>query len=390
MLDDSLLDHPEALANADHGGLLRGAAEAGALVRTAARQAGEAGIAALRPDGHPRALLVAGPGPSASCVADLLAAFTHGAVPVTCLRPTGSGAQAPELRWNLPGWAGPLDLLLIATPDGSEQGLEPLAEQAYRRGCTVLSVCPPGSLVAEAVSPPRGLTIPLAEPPHVAETAYDTGSPARPAASPGALWALLTPLLMLVDRLGLHHTSTDAVEELAVRLDQVAERCGPATAMYDNPAKSLAVELSDSLPLLWSETPVAYAAARHFATVLGALPGHPALTAPLPEALLAQQAVLTGMFGGGNGEDDIFRDRVEEARSLRARVVLLHDQTTPAHDQTTPGESALPAARELAHAHQAALSELSVREDSSPLEAAAELIATADFTAVYLTLTPHP
>ena len=44
MLDESLLDAPEALARIDHRGLLRGAAEAGARVRTAARHAAEAGI----------------------------------------------------------------------------------------------------------------------------------------------------------------------------------------------------------------------------------------------------------------------------------------------------------------------------------------------------------
>ena len=383
MLDDSLLDHPEALATADRGGLLRGAAEAGALVRTSARHAFETGIAELRPDGRPRALLVAGPGPSVSCTADLLAAFTNGAVPVTPLRPSGTAAAAPALRWSLPGWAGALDLLLIVTPTGDEPGLELLAEQAYRRGCTVIAVSPPSSLVAEAVSPPRGLMVPFAEPLYVAEAPYELPAEERPTVSPGGLWALLTPLLMLTDRLGLSHTPPDAVERLASRLDQVAERCGPAIATYTNPAKSLALELSDSLPLLWSEGPVGDAAARHFATVLGALPGLPALASSLPEALIAHQALLTGIFAGGTGEDDIVRDRVEDPQSLRARVVLLHEQETT-------GESAVPAARDLAYSHETGVSELQPEEDSSPLEAAAELIATADFTAVYLTLTPGP
>lgn len=59
MLDESLLDAPEALARADRRGLLRGAAEAGARVRTAARHAAEAGITELTPEGRPRAVLVA-------------------------------------------------------------------------------------------------------------------------------------------------------------------------------------------------------------------------------------------------------------------------------------------------------------------------------------------
>ncbi|NEA80895.1 mannose-6-phosphate isomerase, partial [Actinospica acidiphila] len=50
MLDETLLDSPEGLAEADHRALLRGAAEAGARVRTAARHATEAGVGDLKPD----------------------------------------------------------------------------------------------------------------------------------------------------------------------------------------------------------------------------------------------------------------------------------------------------------------------------------------------------
>lgn len=382
MLDDSLLDDPEALSAADRGGLLRGAAEAGALTRTAARHAAEAGLGELRPDGRPRALLVAGPGPSANCAADLLGALTNGAVPVTPLRLAGSAASADALRWTLPGWAGPLDLLLVITPDGTEPGLVSLAEQAYRRGCTVLAVSPAGSAVAEVISPPRGIAVPLAEAPRSKNALYEAPGEEHPIVAPGTLWALLTPLLLLTDRLGLSHTPPEAVQSLANRLDEVAERCGPAIPTYTNPAKSLASELADALPLLWSETLVGDAVARHFATVLGALPGRPALCAPLPEALTAHQALLTGEFAGGTAADDIFRDRLEEPEFLRALVVLLHEHTPS-------GESAAPAARELAYGQSTGLTELAAAEESSPLEAAAELIATADFTAVYLRLASH-
>lgn len=62
MLDESLLDAPEGLAEADRRGLLRGAAEAGARVRTAARHATEAGIGDLKPDGRPPRRPDRGPG----------------------------------------------------------------------------------------------------------------------------------------------------------------------------------------------------------------------------------------------------------------------------------------------------------------------------------------
>jgi hypothetical protein len=432
MLDESLLDAPEALARADTRGLLRAAAESGARVRTAARHAAEAGVADLKPDGRPRAVLVAGPGAAGSCTADLLGALSGGNIPVSLIRPTGVAPAPGALRWALPGWAGPLDLLVIATPDGTEPGLPRLVELAYRRGCALVAVAPGDAPLAGAVAQARGLMVPLATssygppssspyatdaPPDAAapNTAPETaapettppegalGEPASASAAhahhtapphieppgtapdevtgpalPGTLWALLTPLLMLVDRIGLISAPPAALQQVADRLDRVAERCGPAIATYTNPAKTLAAELAGALPLLWTEGPVAAATGRRFAGLLAALAGRPALAAGLPGALAAHGALLSGAFAGGADPDDFFRDRVEEPEALRARIVLLHD------DPVGP-VSAVPTARELALAHDTAFSELEP-EEGSPLERAAELLAITDFAAVYLAL----
>ncbi|AXK33889.1 mannose-6-phosphate isomerase [Streptomyces armeniacus] len=390
MLDESLFDVPDALARADVHGLLHGAAESGARARTAIRLADDAGLAGLRPDGRPRAVLVAGYGPATSCVADLLGAFGNGGVPVTLLRPTGAQAAPAALSWPLPGWAGPLDLLLIATSGGEEPGLEALVEQAYRRGCTVVSVTPARTTLAEATGQTRGLTIPLAaspvpyEPPAAVQSGGSGTATAEqrtqpPVSAPGTLWALITPLLALCDRLGLLSAPPTALQALADRLDRTAERCGPAVETYSNPGKTLAAELAGALPLLWSEGQIAGAAARHCATTFASLAGRPALPAELPEAFDGHGALLTGAFGAAGDPGDFFRDRVEEAESLHTRIVLLRE-----HAPT--GSSAVVAARDLAYAHDIPLSELEPAEDSGPLEAAAELIATTDFAAVYLTL----
>ncbi|WP_369202955.1 SIS domain-containing protein [Streptomyces sp. PU-14G] len=437
MLDETLLDAPEALARADVRGLLRGVAQAGARVRTGLRHATEAGLEALRPEGRPRALLVAGPGPATACVADLLGALTNGAVPVTRLRPSGAHAATGALRWSLPGWAGPVDLLLLVTPDGTEPGLTALLEQAYRRGCAVVAVTPEGAPLTDALGETRGFAVPLAPGPYEiyaspdmprrpdrpddavtgTETAGDrfadavtpatavagepadgegtatgagesgtrreSGPPAgdagQPVGAPGTFWALLAPLLLLTDRLGLTESGPSALGALADRLDEVAERCGPAIAPYSNPGKTLAVELAGALPLMWSEGEIAGAAARHWSAAFAALPGRPALPAELPEAMTAHGALLAGPYASGAGGDDFFRDRVEEPEALRARVVLLRE--------APPGvDSATVAARDLAYAHDTPLSELEPAEGSSPLQTAAELIATADFCAVYLAL----
>ncbi|MER5586479.1 SIS domain-containing protein [Streptomyces asoensis] len=373
MLDDSLLDTPDALAEADRRALLRGAAEAGARVRTAARHAAEAGVHTLRPDGRPRAILIAGPGAAAICVADLLGTLAGAACPVIRLTPTGVAPAAGAMRWELPGWAGSVDLLLIATPDGSEPGLSLLAEQAYRRGCTVAAVAPADSPLTEATAAAHGLFVPLATAPYE----QDEQVPAA-ASAPGVLWALLTPLLALLDRIALLSAPPEELERVADRLDRVAERCGPAVATYSNPAKTLAAELADSLPVIWTEGTSAGPAGRRFAGALAELAGRPALVAELPEALAEHQAILAGPLAASADPDDFFRDRVEEAPALHARVVLLRDRPIG-------GLTAAPAARDLALSHDAPISELEP-EAGDELVTLAELIATTDFAAVYLAL----
>ncbi|MBD9727084.1 SIS domain-containing protein [Streptomyces caniscabiei] len=371
MLDESLLDTPDALSETDRRDLLRGAAEAGARVRTAIRLGIEAGIPDLKPDGRPRALLIAGPGMASAGVADLLGALAGSSCPLTRIHPTGVAPAPGALRWDLPGWAGSVDLLMIATADGAEPGLSLLIEQAYRRGCTIVAVAPPRTPVAEAVEGAHGLFVPMATAPYEQEVPLG-------AAAPGVLWALLTPMLALLDRTGLVAAAPDALQKVADRLDHVAERCGPAIATYSNPAKTLAAELADSLPMIWTEGQAAGPVGRRFAAALAELAGRPAVVAQLPEALASHTVLLSGPLAGNADPDDFFRDRVEDAPVMHARVVLVRDRPTG-------GLSAVPAARELALGHDTAISELEP-EEGSDLETLAEMIAITDFAAVYLSL----
>ena len=371
MLDESLLDSPEGLAEADHRGLLRGAAEAGARVRTAARHAAEAGVNDLKPDGRPRAVLIAGLGAAATHAADLIGTLAGAGSPVIRLTPTGVAPAAGALRWELPGWIGSVDLLLITTPDGTEPGLSLLAEQAYRRGCTVVAVAPAHTPLADALAGVHGLFVPVATAP------YDQEEPLA-ASAPGVLWALLTPLLALLDRAGVLAAPPDALGKVADRLDLVAERCGPAIATYSNTAKTLAAELSDALPIVWTEGVSAGPAGRRFAAALAELSGTPAVVAELPEALAAHGALLAGPLAAKADPEDFFRDRVEEPPALHARVVLLRDRPIG-------GLTAAPGARDLALSHDTPISELEP-EAGGELETLAELIAITDFAAVYLAL----
>ncbi len=182
----------------------------------------------------------------------------------------------------------------------------------------------------------------------------------------------------LLDRTGLLEAPPEAVDKVADRLDRVAERCGPAIVTYSNPAKTLAAELADSLPVVWTEGTSAGPAGRRFAAALAELSGTPAVVADLPEALAAHSALLAGRLAAGADPDDFFRDRVEEPAALHARVVLLRDR--PAG-----GLTAAPNARDLALGHDTPISELEP-EEGGELETLAELIAITDFAAVYLAL----
>jgi hypothetical protein len=373
LFDETLLEDPDALARADVQGLLRGVAAAGARVRTALRLAEEAGVAELRPDGRPRTVLVAGSGTEAAAVADLLSALGSGVCPVQLLHPTGPTPQ--QSRWTLPGWAGSLDLLILLSPQGTEQGLTDLVEQAYRRGCTAAAVTPPKAPLAEAVAQVRGLALPFAAP-EANGRPSGLGSTDEPATDTGTFWALLTPLLALSDRVGLFNAPPSALRAVADTLDVVAARCGPAIATYTNPAKTLAAELDGALPLLWSQGRIAAAGARRFAAVLATVAGRPALSAELPAALTAHGPLQASAGSLAVDSDDFFRDRLEEPDRLLLRIVLFQE----AADQPA---SAGRAVREQAYAHDTPLSEISASAET-PLDTAAELFALTDFAAVYL------
>ncbi|ONK13902.1 SIS domain-containing protein [Streptomyces sp. MP131-18] len=378
MIDETLLDDPDALVRADPHGLLRAVASAGAHVRTAVRGAEESALGRLTPEGRPGTVLVAGTGPEVPLAADLLAALAGDGTRVTRLVPTGALAAPGALTWSLPRWAGPLDLLVIASAEGTAPGLALLVESAYRRGCALVSVASAGSPLAEATAHRRSLAVPFSPAPYA--------EPAGHPAAPGPAWALITPLLLLGDRLGLFDADSAALHAMADRLDAVAERCGPAVSTHGNVAKSLAAECAAALPLLWSEGPAARAAARHGAATLTGLAGHPALTAELPEAFTAHGALLGGGPGRGPATDDFFRDRVEEPAPLHPRVVLLRSPLADGDERPAGPDGAAAAARELAFAQGATFSELETAGDGGPLGTAAELIAQLDFAAVYLTL----
>ncbi|MFJ6214612.1 SIS domain-containing protein [Streptomyces sp. NPDC092296] len=414
MLDDALLDDPAALERADTDGALLALAGAGARVRHALRAADEAGLGRLRPDGRPRTVLVAGHG-SALTAGEFLAVLGGAACPVLLLGPVAApdenGTALPgvpgfllDLGWQLPGWLGSLDLLVVASADGTEPGLCALVEQAYVRGCSAAVIAPPGSPLADIGLRTRALPLPyVTAPQHTGgdeETAGAAPERDLPPEDPGALWAFLAPMLALAGRIGVATADDRTLHAAADRLDEVAVRCRPAAAAYLNPGKSLAGRLAGALPLLWGDGPLTAATARRFAALLADRAGQPALTGMLPQTLAAHRGLFAARLGGGADADDFFRDRVEEPDPLRLQVLLLRRVTDavpvdpegePAPDRPAPAQDpaalhrAVARAQHLAEDHGVALGEV-VSAHADPLEALAELVGLTDFAAVYLGL----
>jgi hypothetical protein len=288
--DESLLDDEEALTRADP--VLRPMAEAGARVRREAVEVAEslaAAVAATKGDA-PRAVVAAGPD------SRLLRAVLEPSCPV------------PFVAWphpGLPGWAGPLDLVVVLAPEGSDAGAASAVSEAVRRGCQVVVACPPGSLVAEH-APGRHTTV-------------------LPAASRDQLATAVVMLQFLsqVD-LGPH---TDP-EEVAKALDDVAVSCSPHRDLAGNPAKMLAIALADSTPLVWGGSVLAARAARRIAESMRQASGRTALAGDAEHLL----PVI-----GSTPVHDVFDDpfATDAPEDLRPALVVLDDgsDSAPVREQ---------------------------------------------------------
>lgn len=365
-LDEQLLDDPEALTAADPSGSLRALASAGAQVRSALRQAQEAEVTRLNEDGRPRAVVVASLGGSA-VVGDVLTMLA------------GSGSPVPvSVRRGLPlpGWVGPLDLVVAVSMSGRAPGPLGLAAEAARRGCRLLTVGTPGSPLAEVAVRTGGVHVPVAP-------------PVTPAAraSRMALWALLTPVLVVAHEVGLVDTSAQVLEAVADRLDTHAATYRPASEAFVNPAKGLALELAGSVPVVLGDGDVTGVAATRAVAMLARTARVPAMRGALPDDAGDVVATFGGPFAAR--PDDVFADPfLDTPAPSRLRLVFLRD-AVPSVER--PDGAWLETSR-TADAVRLTAQEAGVRISEAsalpghPLERVADLVSLTDFAAVYLAL----
>jgi glucose/mannose-6-phosphate isomerase len=345
-----------ALAFADPGGMLATVASAAAQVRTSLTLAEEHGVRGLASDGRPRAIVSTGMGGS-GIAGDVLAAVCGAGTPVPIVA---------HKSFGLPGWVGPLDLVTAVSYSGHTEETVSALEEAVRRGCPLLVVGAPDT--------------PLHD---LAERGHAVFVPVHGRMQPrAAIWSLCVPLLVAADALGLAQVGPESFEATAVALEDTARRCRPDIEVFVNPAKTLAVELDGSLPLIWGTTLATGVAAYRFACQLNENAQLAAVVGVLPEADHNQVVAFDGAGSGSAQAGDFFRDRATDAEPPPLRLVLLRDSP----DEEHPGVARRAAlSAELAGERGIAVTTL-VAQGSSRLERLASLVGVCDWASVYLAL----
>jgi len=369
-LDESLIDDPDSIAARDTGETLRALATAGAQVREAITLSEEAHIDRVAGGERPRSVLVASLGGSA-VVADVLELLAEPGSPV----PVSVRRNLP-----LPGWVGPLDLIVAVSLSGRARGPVAVAAEAARRGASLLTVGAADSPLADICARARGVHI-------------DVGR--GRSSSRSSLWSLLTPVMLAADALGLVEAGPQVLYDTADRLDLHAEACRPRSESFVNPAKILAISLADSIPVVLGDGPLNGVAAVRAASMLSRTARMPATYGELPDAASQIVATFDGPFtaGGGRGAGqrepaaDIFADPfLDGPAQPRLGLLMLRDApVTPATQESEDQEAFTDAVVQTASDAGLRVATL-VAEPGHPLVRLAGQIAQTDFAASYLAI----
>lgn len=335
VLREDLLDEPDDIETADPDGMLRAVAGAPAQFREAITAATEAGLDAVAEQGRPRSILVAGMGGS-GIAGDVLGAVAGTVAPLPVLTHRGYG---------LPGWVGPLDLVVAVSCSGRTEETLSAAEEAVRRGARMVTVGAAESPLADLGARGHGVHVPVP-------------GGRLPRAS---IWALSVPLLVLGDLLGACRVPRSDLDSAADLLDELTERYKPAKESFLNTAKGLALSYAETLPVIWGTSPLAGVAAYRAACQWNENAKRAAVWGVLPET--------------GHNQVVPFDDADPEFRLL-----LLRD-----NEEHPAVAKRVGVVHELARERGIGVDEV-VAEGASPVARLASLVAAVDFASTYLAL----
>ena len=339
-------------------------------MREAITLSAEAHIDRVAGGERPRSVLVASLGGSA-VVADVLELLAEPGSPV----PVSVRRNLP-----LPGWVGPLDLIVAVSLSGRARGPVAVAAEAARRGASLLTVGAADSPLADICARARGVHI-------------DVGR--GRSSSRSSLWSLLAPVMLAADALGLVEAGAQVLHDTADRLDLQAEACRPRSESFVNPAKILAISLADSIPVVLGDGPLNGVAAVRAASMLARTARMPATYGELPDAASQIVATFDGPFtaGGGRGAGrrepaaDIFADPfLDGPAQPRLGLLMLRDApVTPVTQESEDQEAFTDAVVQTASDAGLRVATV-VAEPGHPLVRLAGQIAQTDFAATYLAI----
>ncbi len=375
ILDETRIDSEDAIAAGDSRGTLRTLATAGAQVRESVARSLDAGIERVGGGERPRSVLVASLGGTA-VVCDVLELMAEPGSPV----PVSVRRNMP-----LPGWVGALDLVIAVSQSGRAEGPLALAAEAARRGASLLTVGASESPLAQVCAQARGVHIGVVRGRGTSRT---------------ALWSMLAPVLLGAGHLGIVDVDADVLDDVAARLDEQAEACRPSSESFVNPAKVIAADLAEGVPVVLGDGPLNGVAAGRAASMLNRTARMPALAGELPDdasqivscfdgpyAGGADAAAGGGSGGRGGGGGDIFADPYVDAPSSPRLSLLMLREALP--DPITPEEAA---AHNLAEAVISSARDTGVKVSEATTQPGHALvrlagqIALTDFASTYLAL----
>ena len=346
------LDDLAVLESADPGGVLAQVDSSAAQLRAAARTATETDLGPAMSGSHPRTIVVTGMGGS-GVAGEVLSAVCG----------PNSATQVVALHdYRLPGWVGNEDLVIAVSCSGAPEETLSTAGEAAGRGCPLVGVGGAGSPLARLAAQAGAPFIPV-----------------RPAGMPRTtFWGLSVPLMVIADRLGVAEFPGAALEAAAVELERISRLCRPDRDSSANPAKTLALDLAGTLPMIWGSSPLTGVAATRFAAQLNENAKYPAVPGVLPEANHNQVVAFDGPFAPRPAGGAVVLDREGLGLTVPLHLVILRDSQE--HPQVTRRREV---SAELAEQRGIGVTQLAAMGATAP-ERLASLIQLIDYATVYL------
>jgi glucose/mannose-6-phosphate isomerase len=351
MIDDLLLDDIARMSTLDASDMLPAVASSGAQMREAVTTINRTDLAEVAKGDQPRNVVFAGLGGS-GVGGQVLRAVLGQSVPVPIHL---------EQTHSLPGWVGPMDVVIGVSCSGATEETLSMTAEAGRRGARVITIGAGGSALEKLSESISG--------------AVHFPIDAKGRSPRASLWTHVTPLLLVANALRIAHIDEKEFDIAADFMDELSVANGPSVLLGENSAKALALSCAESLPMVWGTGMIGATAAGRFMAQLAENAKIPAAHGELPEVGHNQIVSFDGVLAGAAPARDIFRD--DELIDRRTHLYILRDKNEhPAVEKRIGIVSQIAADRNVPVT-------LIQAQDGHPISRLASLIIPTDWASVY-------